>query len=229
MAKAITPEAVKAELERSAVTFGLALKQWRKSNGWAQDTAELWAKASNFVPVYNSQWSLLERGKSPQPGPLIFRSFGEMNRRLAAQDFSGNLMPAQISRLKNSKPVLHPDGTPWLASDFYGAFCGELAFPAMAQRPTIGLDQAQQITASLIHSLDQTELNHRAGTAVHTTNQAVASLIQIGARLELSLECNHLWKIRLREKSWSAASHQELIDLVNKMESRESNRHLRAA
>ena len=123
-------DAEKDHLAQARVLFGKRLARWRRLNRWSQETPEQWAAAAGFLPIFNSQWSKLERGLTPQPGPLIFRGLGIMNTKIAAQDWGKVVSRSLLERLQDSKPVAHEDGTAWVGHDFYAAFIGELEWPA---------------------------------------------------------------------------------------------------
>ena len=55
-----------------------------------------------------------------------FEGLGELNRRLAARDYGdfANVRTAQA--ISNSVPLLHENGAPWSASDFWACYCGLL-------------------------------------------------------------------------------------------------------
>jgi hypothetical protein len=150
-------DSLREEVERSKHVFGRMLKRWRLSNGWAQDTCQQWGAAADCPHVYSSQWSHLETGKGENPGPLIFRSLGFINQRLALKDFGpiprGNLTAEQHQRVqkrvKAAKPLCHPDGRPWLSGDFFAAYVGELEWPELPDPeapPKLSKEQAKEIT-----------------------------------------------------------------------------------
>ncbi len=126
-----TADALKTALEKARVDFGLNLARWRRLNNWSQETAEIWSQAAGFVTIFNSQWSKLERGLTPQPGPLIFRALGVINDRIAREEWGKPLTSGLAERLKGSRAIRHPDGTPWRGHDFYAAFMGTLEWPAL--------------------------------------------------------------------------------------------------
>jgi hypothetical protein len=121
-----------ASLDVARQDFGLNLSRWRHLNGWTQDTAEQWAREAGFAPIQNSQWSKMERGSQPKPGPLLFRCLGIVNTKLADQDLRGIRSPKLLERIKRARPILHEDGEPWDGADFYAAFMGLLPWPVFA-------------------------------------------------------------------------------------------------
>jgi hypothetical protein len=121
-----------AVLDAARQDFGLNLSRWRHLNGWTQDTAEQWAREGGFAPIQNSQWSKMERGSQPKPGPLLFRCLGIINAKLAAEDFSGIRTRKLLDRVKRGRPILHEDGDPWDGADFYAAFMGIQSWPGFA-------------------------------------------------------------------------------------------------
>ena len=121
--------ALSAALDQARREFGLNLMRWRRLNGWTQETPEQWGKAAGFAPIQNSQWSKMERGQQPKPGPLLFRCLGVINVKLYLQDFAG-LRPGLLQeRIRQGKAICHEDGNPWHGRDFYASFIGELTWP----------------------------------------------------------------------------------------------------
>lgn len=121
-----------ATLDAARQDFGINLSRWRHLNGWTQDTPEQWAKEAGFAPIQNSQWSKMERGSQPKPGPLLFRCLGIINTKLAAQDLRGIRSSKLLERVKRGRPILHDDGVAWDGADFYAAFMGLQSWPVFA-------------------------------------------------------------------------------------------------
>lgn len=206
---------VAADLEQACLSFGRGLAHWRKSNGWSQETAETWAKAAGFVPVYNSQWSKLERGLTPQPGPLIFRGLGILNQRIADRDWGDGLPSSLLSRLKKSKPLSDSDGRLWGTHDFYGAFIGQLVFPQPSTPAALGLKAAKAMLAPLQEQLELLELRYPGDKPITTTEQAIAALVLAGVRLELELDGYLSWILHHGSDTHVAHSNEQLIHIAN--------------
>lgn len=119
-------------LDAARQDFGLNLSRWRHLNGWTQDTAEQWAKEAGFAPIQNSQWSKMERGSQPKPGPLLFRCLGIVNTKLAEQDFRGIRTRKLLERVQRARPILDDDGEAWDGADFYAAFMGLQSWPGFS-------------------------------------------------------------------------------------------------
>lgn len=148
----ITPaEREREQLREAAVTFGANLRHWRRRQGWAQDTAMDWGKATGRLHVYSSQWSSIESGSTRNPGPTLFVAFGVMNTRLACADYGAVRDRTLMDRLKAAEPLRHKDGEPWDAADFFAAYIGHQAWPDVPdpEPPEISDEQAAQWSATL--------------------------------------------------------------------------------
>lgn len=127
--------------------FGRTLTLWLKRGGWRHDIPLSWGKAAGFPAIADSTFNRLQRGKIEQPYPVTFIQLGILNARLVDRDFSGVDDPALAERIARQQPILHDDGRPWSASDFFSHFIGELEAPEWARRrPALTLEQA--VTAS---------------------------------------------------------------------------------
>jgi transcriptional regulator with XRE-family HTH domain len=133
------------DLKACALQFGRDLRRWRRRCGWAQDTSMVWGKAAQIPHVFSSTWSQLERGLMSTPGPKVFLSLADQNRRIAAGDFAGVTDRNLMNRLRGAMPVAHEDGEPWDAADYYACYIGLLAWPHPAvEPPTITPDDASR-------------------------------------------------------------------------------------
>lgn len=142
-------DALREEILQSAQEFGRMLRRWRLANSWAQDTSQQWGEAASIPHVYASQWSQFETGKAKNPGPLVFCCLGELNQRLARQDFGQITSLPLRERVKSGKALEHPDGSPWSGSDFFAAYTGELSWPELPDPeapPRLTKEQASEMT-----------------------------------------------------------------------------------
>jgi hypothetical protein len=142
-------DSLREEVRQSGLTFGRMLRRWRISNSWAQDTCQLWGKAVDMPHVYSSQWSQLETGNATNPGPLMFRCFGEVNQRLADKQYGSITSKGLRERVTGARALCHPDGRHWRGSDFFAAYVGELEWPELPDPeapPKLSQEQAIEIT-----------------------------------------------------------------------------------
>jgi hypothetical protein len=122
-------------LDAARVQFGKFLRNWRKSNDWSVTTAQDWAKACPaLIPwamrVAGGQWGNLENGKVMQPQPSTFIQLGVLNECLAQQE-RGTIRDKLLrERVQQARPVLHGDGRPWGAEDWFACYIGKLEGPA---------------------------------------------------------------------------------------------------
>lgn len=121
------------QLHEARLRFGRILKLWRLQNNWTGQTAEDWAREApdKFpVKILNSVWTGLELGnRGERSAPATFIALGLFNENLAADDFGLFKNRVTRDRITNGKPILHDDGTPWDAGDFFCCFIGELDPP----------------------------------------------------------------------------------------------------
>jgi len=122
-------------LDAARVQFGKFLRNWRKSNDWSVTTAQDWAKACPAqIPwamrVAGGQWGNLENGKVMQPQPSTFIQLGVLNECLAQKE-RGTIRDKLLrERVQQARPVLHGDGRPWGAEDWFACYIGKLEGPA---------------------------------------------------------------------------------------------------
>jgi hypothetical protein len=122
-------------LDAARVQFGKFLRNWRKSNDWSVTTAQDWAKACPaLIPwamrVAGGQWGNLENGKVMQPQPSTFIQLGVLNECLAQKE-RGMIRDRLLrERVQQARPVLHGDGRPWGAEDWFACYIGKLEGPA---------------------------------------------------------------------------------------------------
>jgi len=122
-------------LDAARVQFGKFLRNWRKSNDWSVTTAQDWAKACPaLIPwamrVAGGQWGNLENGKVMQPQPSTFIQLGVLNECLAQKE-RGTIRDKLLrERVQQARPVLHGDGRPWGAEDWFACYIGKLEGPA---------------------------------------------------------------------------------------------------
>jgi transcriptional regulator with XRE-family HTH domain len=141
------PEAIAAQLEAAAVSFGENLRRWRVAQGWSQNTPQDWGQAVGDLHVFNSQWSQLESAKLRGPKPTVFRALGAMNALLHAGQYGPIKDRALMDRVRAAQAICHEDGEPWDGSDFYAAFLGDLQFPVIPNRlPPITDKEAAEIS-----------------------------------------------------------------------------------
>jgi len=128
-------QSLQHKLDAARVQFGKFLRNWRKSNDWTVTTAQDWAKACpGLIPwplrVAGGQWGNLENGKVLQPQPSTFIQLGVLNECLALED-RGTIKDRVLrERVERARPVLHDDGRPWGAEDWFACYIGKLEGPA---------------------------------------------------------------------------------------------------
>ena len=127
-------QSLQHKLDAARVQFGRFLRNWRKRNGWSVTTAQDWAKACPAVipwplRVAGGQWGNIENGKVSQPQPSTFIQLGILNECLS-QPERGTIKDKLLrQRVTQAQPVLHPDGRPWAAEDWFACYIGKLEGP----------------------------------------------------------------------------------------------------
>ena len=127
-------QSLQHKLDAARVQFGKFLRNWRRSNDWSVTTAQDWAKACPaLIPwplrVAGGQWGNLENGKVLQPQPSTFIQLGVLNECLAREDRGSIKDQTLRERVQRARPVLHPDGRPWGAEDWFACYIGKLEGP----------------------------------------------------------------------------------------------------
>lgn len=106
------------------VALGKAISLWFRQNEWSQQVPHDWAADADSEGPWNSQISLLMRGKH-DPKAQFWVSLGEFNRTVAEQDFSSIRSQAVKERLREAAPFLTADSQTATATDFFSMFIGE--------------------------------------------------------------------------------------------------------
>lgn len=117
--------------------FGRMLRRWRELNHWTQYTAYRWAKEAGFEMMAPSTLSVFENGKAPKPRPESFFALAEVNRRLAAKDFSDVRTRALKELISQAEPLLDDEGRVWGPAEFWSCHLGLLAVPSAYQAPAL--------------------------------------------------------------------------------------------
>ena len=128
------PMAIPAEQQQHRESFGRAVSAWMRMNNFSQQTMHDWAAAAGTEGPWNSQCSLLQRGKL-DPKPQFFVAFGKLNQDLA----NGNLACVTDRKLKDklveAMPLLTEHDQPATATAIYSMFIGEMQPAAIYTQP----------------------------------------------------------------------------------------------
>ena len=140
---------IPAEQQQHRDALGRAITVWMRKNGWSQQTFHDWAKAAGSEGPWNSQISLLQRGKH-DPKALFWVGMGAFNSAIAEQQFPPEAARALKDRLAGAEPFLLDNGTPATAADFFGLFIGEIPISdAYASTVFFTSDEAKVISAQI--------------------------------------------------------------------------------
>jgi len=121
---------IPAEQQRNRENFGRAITVWMRRNGWSQQTFHDFAVAAGTEGPWNSQISLLQRGRLDCKC-LFFVSLARFNLAIAAQEFPKEINRALRDRLTGSQPFLNYNGDTAIAMDLYAMFVGDMKIPDM--------------------------------------------------------------------------------------------------
>lgn len=139
---------IPADQQQHREALGRAVSVWMRKNSWSQQTFHDWAKAAGTEGPWNSQISLLQRGRH-DPKALFWAGMAAFNAAVAEQSFPPELNRGTRDRLVGSQPFLMDDGRPAKATDFFGMFVGEIPIPeayGASSLPTYSEEDAVGIT-----------------------------------------------------------------------------------
>jgi hypothetical protein len=120
---------IPAEQQQHRDAFGRAITIWMKHNGWSQQTLHDLSAAAGFVGgVYNSQVSLLQRGRL-DPKPMFWVALGQLNAFVAAGDLAPITNRNLRDRLTDAEPFITDEGDVAAASEMFAMFIGQVPLP----------------------------------------------------------------------------------------------------
>jgi transcriptional regulator with XRE-family HTH domain len=128
---------IEAKQLEAGQQFGRMLRRWRELNHWTQYTAYKWAKEAGFEVMAPSTLSVFENGKAPKPRPESFFALAEVNRRLAARDFSGVSTRTLKDLISQAEPLVDDEKRVWGPADFWSCHLGLLPVPSAYQTPEL--------------------------------------------------------------------------------------------
>jgi transcriptional regulator with XRE-family HTH domain len=160
---------IEAKQLEAGQQFGRMLRRWRELNNWTQYTAYKWARESGFEVMAPSTLSVFENGKAPKPRPESFFALAEINRRLAAKDFSGLRTRTLKDLVSQAQPLVDDDGRLWGPADFWSCHLGLLPVPtayqtpALPEQPELDGSEANRLSEQWRSQLVQVAKQHRIG------------------------------------------------------------------
>lgn len=119
---------IPAEQQRNRENFGRAITVWMRRNGWSQQTFHDLAVAAETEGPWNSQISLLQRGRLDCKS-MFFVSLARFNLTVAAQAFPSGCTRQLRDRLTGAEPFRNAKGEVAIAMDFYAMFVGDAPIP----------------------------------------------------------------------------------------------------
>ncbi|WP_341886399.1 helix-turn-helix transcriptional regulator [Synechococcus sp. UW140] len=161
--------------------FGRMLRRWRELNSWTQYTAYKWAKEAGFEVMAPSTLSVFENGKAPKPRPESFFALAEVNRRLAAKDFSGVRTRALKDQISQAQPLVDDEGRLWGPADFWSCHLGLVpvptaySTPAPPDQPQLEGEEAVRLSEAWRAQLVETAKQHGIGVMEALSSAAKAA------------------------------------------------------
>ena len=137
-----------------STAFGQMLRRWRAANGWTQYTAESWAAEAGFLTHGHGSMSEMENGKLKAPGLKAFCFLHEVNRRVAAEDWSGVTSRKLKDALVGSRPILDAQGQPWTIPQWWAAHKGLEPIPEWLQVPEVPVPTDDEAAAACARWMD---------------------------------------------------------------------------
>jgi len=172
---------VEAKQLEAGQQFGRMLRRWRERNNWTQYTAYKWAKEAGFEVMAPSTLSVFENGKAPKPRPESFFALAEVNRRLAAKDFSGVRTRPLKDLISQAEPLVDDEGRVWGPADFWSCHLGLLPVPvayqapALPAQPAVDGAEAARLSEQWRSELVQTAKEHGIGVMEALSSAAKAA------------------------------------------------------
>ena len=122
---------IREQQQQAAVEFGQMLRRWRIANGWTQYTSGEFAATAEppMDAPSHSGASEIENAKITQPRNAYFLFLGELNQRIADQDWKGVTKRKLLDQLKGSRAITDEHGRPWGAAQFWSCHAGILSAP----------------------------------------------------------------------------------------------------
>ena len=117
----------------TAQHFGHVVKLWFRACDFPQGITQKWSKALPEGEAPHGPWASQVcqsiKGKhDPKTG--FWLGWAQFNHAVHTGSYMGKITDRQlIDQLNGGRPLLHDDGTLWLASDFFALFIGELDEP----------------------------------------------------------------------------------------------------
>jgi hypothetical protein len=128
-----------------------------------------------------STLSVFENGKAPKPRPESFFALAEVNRRLAAKDFSGVRTRALKDLISQAQPLVDDDGRVWGPADFWSCHLGLVPVPSAYQAPSLpaqpemDAEEAAHLSEQWRAQLVQTAKQHGIGVMEALSSAAKAA------------------------------------------------------
>ena len=117
----------------TAQHFGHVVKLWFRFNDWPQGITQNWSKALPEGVAPHGPWASqvcqsIKGEHDPKTG--FWLGWGQFNHAVFTGKFAPITDRRLIDQLSESRALTKEDGEPWLASDFFALFVGELEEPA---------------------------------------------------------------------------------------------------
>ena len=130
--------------------FGRMLLNWRRRNGWTQYTACSWAEEAGFDTISYGNLSVIEQGKAGELRQKAFWQLGELNRRIADQEWGSVKNQSIKEKLEGAIPLGDADCPVWTPLELWACYCGLREVPdtfRTTPAPTVGQRKATELSS----------------------------------------------------------------------------------
>lgn len=117
----------------TAQHFGHVIKLWFRACDFPQGITQKWSKALPEGEAPHGPWASqvsqsIKGNHDPKTG--FWLGWAQFNHAVHTGNYMGKVTDRQlIDQLNEGRPLLHEDGEPWQAMDFFGLFVGEIDEP----------------------------------------------------------------------------------------------------
>jgi hypothetical protein len=172
------------QAEAHREVFGRMLLSWRRRNGWTQYTACHWGQEVGFEMISYGNLSVIEQGKAGELRQKAFWQLGELNQRIAAQDWG----PIQTRLLKERVMAAEPLGDTecpvWGPLEFWACYCGLRPVPESYRQtpaPSIGQRKATELSRRWRQQARDRVLQLQQASPEITPQAALGDLVNLAA------------------------------------------------
>lgn len=198
--------AISPEQQQYRDAFGQAVTMWFKQNQWSQQVPNDWASATNSDGPWNSQMSLLMRGRH-DPKANFWVALCRYNAAIGNKALEVKEKRLR-ERIEQGFPFLTAEGQPATATDFFGMFVGEVEIPDSYAA------QASLTDAQVKKHCDELRALFKKTAKQEMQSPAEAWEAVEAAAKELGMKKAQQEKLRDVLSGWAEYSAEELAELA---------------